>query len=101
MRVGFPRHVLNDVHSKVKAKFFKRSPTNEDNSNLEDMEDGSKPTISLPHNLFVSQYVKPVFRANNCQVVNKSSNTLRKSLVHNKPPQCSDMGAVPGVYQVP
>ena len=42
-----------------------------------------------------------MFRAYNCQVVNKSSNTLGKSLVFNKPPQCSDRGAVPGVYQVP
>ena len=62
---------------------------------------GHKPTLILPHNRFISQYVKPVFNANEFRVVNKASNTLRSSLVHNKPPQCLDIGTAPGVYSVP
>ena len=60
-----------------------------------------KPTIILPHNRYVSQFVKPVFRENNFRVVNRANNTLKSTLVRNKPPCDSDLNFAPGVYRIP
>ena len=43
---------------------------------------------------------KPVFQVNQFQLVNKADNTLKKSLVSNKPPLSEDRSAVPGIYSV-
>ena len=48
------------------------------------------PTICLPNSEFVSKFVKPLFRANDCRVVTGSTCTLRNILVHNKPPRDTD-----------
>ena len=100
MEVGFPKHILEQVHSKVKAKLKKKREIR-DNTVSEPLDADRKPTILLPHNNFISKYAKPVFSANNFQVVNRARNTLRKALVHNRPPQCTDGGASPGVYRIP
>ena len=33
--------------------------------------------------------------------MNKARNTIRNSLVRNRPPRCADIGAAPGVYSIP
>ena len=99
-RVGFPDHVFEEVHSRVKRKFYSRDPT----PNQEEEEPARPlPTISLPHNDFSQTFVKPVFSANGVRVVNPSSNTLRRNLVKNKPSKsgviCDAMCS--GVYTIP
>ena len=100
-KVGFPRHVLEIVHSNVKLKFFQSNQASLSQSVISTATLGHKPTLILPHNRFISQYVKPVFNANEFRVVNKANNTLGSSLIHNKPPRCVDVGTAPGVYSVP
>ena len=100
-KVGFPRHVLENVHSNVQRKFFQSNHVSLSQSDISTTTCSQKPTVILPHNRFISQYVKPVFNANEFRVVNKAGNTLRSSLVRNKPPRCLDVGTAPGVYSVP
>ena len=103
LKVGFPMHILNQVHSKVKRKFFVVEGTSVVNatSGSTGSEETHKPTISLPHNRFISQVIKPVFHANDFRVVNKANNTLKSTLVNNKPPRDTDIGLAPGVYRIP
>ena len=101
MKVGFPKHIIEEVHSKVKSKIFRITPTCQNGDSEQLAEEEQKPIINLPHNNFVSKYVKPVFNANNFRVVNGAQNTLRSKLVANKPPRSVDAGALPGVYSVP
>ena len=101
MDVGFPKYILYEVHSKVKTKFFRKPIERREDMEPEPSDGDRKPTISLPHNNFITQYAKPVFAANNFQVVNKAQNTLHKALVHNRPPQRMVDSASPGVYRVP
>ena len=83
LNVGFPSHVIDEVHSSVKKKFYTReAPPSEERLNM--------PTICLPNSEFVSKFVKPLFHANDCRVVTGSSCTLRNILVHNKPPRDTD-----------
>ena len=100
-KVGFPQHVLDNVHSKVKRKFFVTDRAALSQTTTITDPGGYKPTLILPHNRFISQYVKPVFRANEYRIVNKAHNTLRSTLVNNKPPRSVGVGAAPGVYSVP
>jgi len=100
-RVGFPRHVLHSVHSNVKRKFFQTNRPSLSQTAATEEPSVQKPTIVLPHNRFISQYVKPVFRENDYRVVNKAHNTIRNSLVRNKPPRSADVGVTPGVYSIP
>ena len=85
LKVGFPMHILNQVHSKVKRKFFVVEGTSRVNttSGSAGSEEVHKPTISLPHNRFISQVIKPVFHANDFRVVSKANNTLKSTLVKN------------------
>ena len=86
--MGFPNHVFEEVHSKVKRRFYNRDPTP-----IQEKEEPARPlpTISLPHNDFSQTFVKPVFSANGVRVVNPATNTLGRNLVKNKP---SKSGAV-------
>ena len=95
-KVGFPLHVISSVHSGVKRKFYSREPP-------EDREEDPKPTIGIPYNKFVRDYVRPVFSGNNFRVVSPASNSLRTHLVRNKPPQSDDSSSLEcaGVYSVP
>ena len=45
--------------------------------------------------------VNPVFRENGCKIVHPATNTLRKSLVCNRPPRSEDVGDGAGVYRIP
>ena len=100
-KVGFPTHILQEVHSKVKAQFYRKKPVLPESGTPDSPENKHKPTICLPHNNFIQQYAKPVFQANQFQLVNKADNTLKNSLVFNKPPLSEDRSAVAGVYSVP
>ena len=93
--VGFPTHVIDAVHSSVKAKFFSQ------HTRQQEEEDHRRPTISLPHNQFVQKYVAPIFHANKYRVVNNSQGTLRSRLVHNKPVADSEQRSKSGVYNIP
>ena len=85
-------HIVDEVHSAVKRKFYSRDSI--------DVVDRQKlPTISLPNGKFLNNYVKPLFRANNCRVVTNSQSTIRRKLVHNRPPQPPDACGV--VYKIP
>ena len=94
-RVGFPIHVLEDVHSKVRRKITaSHSPVEE--------EEPDRPAwISLPYGRHVEQFVAPVMRSHNVRVVNKSSGSIKRRLVHNRPPRDSNRVDVAGVYTVP
>ena len=101
-KVGFPVHILNQVHSRVKRKFF--TPQRQSSDNSQDVPEGEQiPTISIPFNKFTQEYVKPVFAGNNFRVVNPATNSLRTQIVKNRPPR--SVGVEPlecaGVYKVP
>ena len=90
--VGFPKHVLEEVHSAVKRKHYQ--------ARADEREVEQVPTISLPHTSFVANYVKPLLHANNCRVVCGASNTIKQMLISNKQaPVDSDRRGV--VYRVP
>ena len=93
-KTGFPIHVIEKVHNQVVYKFNNSSrPTETDESR--------QPRLPLPHNSYVNDFIRPLFQAYNCRVVNKTSRTIRTSLVHNRP-QCSDdPSKLPGVYSIP
>ena len=93
-RVGFPDHVFEEVHSKVKKRVFSPSATDND-----DGEPFSR--ISLPYSKFVENYITPVLRSNNVQVVHKTSGSIRKRLVRNQPPKQGDKRDMAGVYTIP
>ena len=57
-------------------------------------------TISLPHSQYVTQYIKPLFHANNCRLAIGSNSTIRRKVVSNRP--LRGAGASAGaVYQIP
>ena len=91
------------MHSNVKRKHFRPRQHTTQVAHVEEVDE-AKPTISIPHNKFVQQFVKPVFSGNNFRVVNPSLNSLRSNLVHNKPRSISshpDPVQCAGVYSVP
>ena len=91
---GFPRNVIESVHTGVKQKFFNPRPPTSDGS-------PRKPVISLPFNRFSKEYVSPIFRNNGFQVVNKAGNTIKSQLVCNRPPRNDDPSSAVGVYRIP
>ena len=101
-KVGFPKHVIDKVHSRVKRKFF-RVNRQQDRGIPAEVEEDPKPTIAVPHNKFVQEYVRPVFSGNNFRVVHPATNSLRTQLVSNRPlrPASVESKQLPGVYRVP
>ena len=96
--VGFPEHVISSVHSRVKRKIYSKPvapPTTEESL------DENPPVLFVPHGAFVADTVRPIFRDNGCKIVHPATNTLRKSLVWNRPPRCVDVGDCAGVYRIP
>ena len=94
-RSGYPPHILDSVHSGVKRKVFNAAqPVVED-------EDQRRPTIALPHSIYVNNFVTPMFKANNCRVVNKANNTIKSKIVHNRPPRNIAPNRRSGVYKIP
>ena len=102
MKVGFPKYVINQIHSRVKRKIYNERQQQTMNDE-EESESVLKPTISIPHNKFVRQFVRPVFTGNNFRVVHPVLNSLHSQLVNNKPPCPAprDSRDSPGVYRVP
>ena len=72
-RTGFPLHVIEKVHHQVKSKYYSVCPQNDPN-------EGTQPRLVLPHNSYVSCYIKPLLQAHNCKVVNKTSGTIGSRL---------------------
>ena len=97
-KVGFPRGVIDQVHCRVKRKFYCPIPS----PSVGECEDEPPPPVlSLPHNHFVDSYVKPVIKANNCRVVNHAGNSMRSQLVCNRPLRSEAVDERAGVYRVP
>ena len=92
--MGFPKHIIDQVHNQVKRKVFCHAPQAVQDENR-------PPTISLPNNQFVVDYIRPILHAHEYKVVNHSSSTLKTRLVRNKPVGVVDEGAGPGVYSIP
>ena len=57
--------------------------------------------LSLPFNGFVDKIIKPVIHANDIRVVHPANNTLKGSLVRNRPKQCCDERDAAAVYAIP
>ena len=97
-KVGFPKYI-NRVHSRVKRNFFRVQPHQDDDNGTDD----SQPTICIPHNKFVSDYIRPVITGNGFRLVHSASNSLRNHLVTNKPPRPATLPSSQsaGVYRLP
>ena len=95
-RSGFPLHVIDKVHSQVKDKFHRQSGRPEPEERQQPI-----PKLALPHNNYVTNFIRPLLRAYDCNVVNKSSSTIRSRLVHNRPKCNDDPNDLPGVYSIP
>ena len=99
VKAGFPRAVLDRIHSKVEKKL---SQSNQPSPSAEEERDSSPlPVICLPFNHFIDKIIKPVFQANNVRVVHPARNTIQSSLVRNKPSQSSRECDAAAVYAIP
>ena len=94
-RLGYPVYLMNEVHSKVKAKYFAAQQGPDTTLTRE-----TRNHVSLPFNNFTKSVIQPVLKYHNVEVHYNASNTIKSKLVKNKPKKEANSNDGPGVYVI-
>ena len=78
MKLGYPDHFRDKVYRDVNRKHF-----GQETRELQD--DSRMVNVALPFNNFTQSVARPIMRQHNMRVNYKATNTLKKTLIKNKP----------------
>ena len=91
LRLAYPNHIINAALSDAKRRFYSQKALNS--------FDNTSKFFSVPYNKSCGKLLSTIFRSQNINLVNRSSNSLRSQLVRTKPPCDSSQSG--GVYVIP
>ena len=91
-KLGYPDHFCDKIHYDVRRKHFEQETR-------ERPQEGSRmDNVALPFNKFTQSVASPILRQHNLRVNYKATNTLKKTLIRNRPTRSEENEV--GIYRI-